>query len=117
MALFFDAAWFNAQLAAGGLTAHDLARHLALSPEEVALMWKDQREVSASEVLAMARLFNATPEEVARRAGVSTPIPKTGGEANAQILAALSAIEGRLQRLERGLADLKAMIAAGWRKE
>ena len=43
-----------------------------MSEAELALAFKDQRELSAREVGALAELLGASPAEVAERAGVST---------------------------------------------
>ncbi len=66
-------------------------------------MWKDQREVSAREVALIAALLGAPPEEIARRAGISTPVPKQGD-------AGLERIEARLARIEQTLAELAAAL-------
>lgn len=109
MALFFDQAWFDARLAERGLARADLARLLGLTANQIAEMWKDQREVAAEEVLVMARLFGQPPEEVAARAGVSTPTPPaTSTPADAS----LAALEARLVRIERGVAELKTLLLA-----
>ncbi|HEY7976778.1 MAG TPA: helix-turn-helix transcriptional regulator [Rhizomicrobium sp.] len=105
MALFFDAAWFDAQLAAAHLTRSDVARALGLSESEIAEMWKDQRELSARDVSTLAALLAATPQEIASRAGISTPVPR-----NQPSLTDLSA---RLERVEAELAALKARVERG----
>jgi transcriptional regulator with XRE-family HTH domain len=104
MALFFDTAWFDAQLAATHLTRSDLARALGLSDGEMAEVWKDQRELSASDVATIAALLAASPKDVARHAGISTPVPNA---ASAPSLADLSA---RLARVEATLAEIKALL-------
>lgn len=100
MALFFDAAWFDAKLAAAHLSRADLARALGLSDGEIAEMWKDQRELTSQNVAIIARLLGANIKEVAERAGISTPIPSQ----------AASDIEARLTRIERSLEELKDMV-------
>src|ERR1700685_2870549 len=101
MALFFDADWFDARLGAAGLTRAQLAHALALSEEQIAEMWKDQREISAHEVTLLAALLGAKPEEIAHHAGVSTPSAHP---------VSLADIAERLARVERDLAELKALI-------
>jgi transcriptional regulator with XRE-family HTH domain len=103
MALFFDAEWFEARLAAAGLSRALLAQALGLTEPQIAQMWKDQREISAREVATMAALLGVAPQEVATHAGISTPVPKQGDE--------LADIRARLDRIERELAGLKAMLA------
>ena len=102
MALFFDTAWFDARLAATGLTRGHLAATLGLSEEQVAEIWKDQREISANEVAVLAALFGVTAQDIAHHAGISTPMPK----------AAAPDIEARLAKVERELAELKAQLTA-----
>jgi transcriptional regulator with XRE-family HTH domain len=106
MALFFDSAWFDAKLSASGLSRGDLATALGLTAREIDELWKDQRELKASDVRLIAALLGATPAEVASHAGVSTPVPK---EADA---AGLERLERRLDRIEQSLAELKTLIGS-----
>jgi len=101
MALFFDGGWFDARLAAVHLTRADLARALGLDESEIAEVWKDQRELSARDVALMAALLNVSPEDVAKHAGVSTPVPRDDG---------FSGIAARLERVERLLQDIKSLL-------
>jgi transcriptional regulator with XRE-family HTH domain len=75
MALFFDQAWFDAQLARVGGTRADVARLLGLEREQIDEMWKDQRELSARDVALLGIFLNVEPRMIAERAGVSTPVP------------------------------------------
>jgi transcriptional regulator with XRE-family HTH domain len=104
MALFFDSAWFDARLAAAGLARADVAAALGLDAEQVSELWKDQRELSANDVRMLSVLLAATPAEIASRAGVSTPVPK---EASPNALAEFGE---RLARVERTLAEIKALL-------
>ena len=54
MALFFDYAWFERKLAARGLSRGGLAAAAGLSAEDLALVFKDQKELSAGQVAAFA---------------------------------------------------------------
>jgi transcriptional regulator with XRE-family HTH domain len=101
MALFFDADWFDVRLAERGLSRAVLAAAAGLSEAELALVFKDQREVSAQEVARMAELLGETAAEVASRAGVSTPAPDQAG-----------GLDQRIAMLERRLAALEAEVAA-----
>lgn len=101
MALFFDQHWFTARLAERGLTRAVLAAVAGMSEADLALVWKDQRELSAAEVAAFAELLGVPATEVANRAGVSTPVP--GGDS----LARIAALERRVAALEAELARLK----------
>lgn len=70
MALFFDQKWFNAALEAAGLTKPKLALALGLSEQELSEMWKDQREITESEIGTIALLLGASEKEVRNRGGV-----------------------------------------------
>lgn len=103
MALFFEAAWFDERLTAFGLSRAIVAAALGLSDDELAEIWKDQRELRARDVAILAALLGAEPQEVATRAGVSTPIPRTAPSSND--------VENRLARIEERLAVLERLIA------
>jgi transcriptional regulator with XRE-family HTH domain len=102
MALFFDSEWFDARLTHAGLKRADVAAALGLSEAEITALWKDQREVRAQDVRLLAALLGATPEEIASRAGISTPVPRDAG----------SDLVARIVRLERELALLRAELRA-----
>lgn len=114
MALFFDKDWFDAALARAGLARGDLARALGLSGHEIAELWKDQRELSARDVAIIAALLAVPAGEIADRAGVSTPVPRAlpaDAAALAETLAETLAEFGeRLARVERTLAEVKALL-------
>ncbi len=95
MALFFDAEWFDARLADRGLSRDVLAAVSGMSPADLALAFKDQRELSAVEVTRFAELLGVPAAEVANHAGVSTPNPEAGG-----LEARVEALEARVARLE-----------------
>jgi len=98
MALFFDSQWFDARLAALSLKRADMAASLGMSAEEIAEVWKDQRELSAGHVRLIAALLGVEPKEIANRAGVSTPVPREDD------------IESRLARIEAEVAEIKALL-------
>jgi transcriptional regulator with XRE-family HTH domain len=104
MALFFDSDWFDARLEALGLRRADIATALGLSAEQISELWKDQRELSAGNVRTLSALLGATAAEIADRAGVSTPIPKDAPDDE------LRNIVERLDRMERTLGEIKAML-------
>jgi len=108
MALFFDAAWFDKRLAHLGLVRTTVAIALGLSESEIAEIWKDQRELSARDVAVLASLLDATPEEIAERAGISTPVPKAAASADPS----LKSIEERLTRVEAALEEILARLRA-----
>jgi hypothetical protein len=103
MALFFDVAWFEARLAERGLGRAALAAGAGMGEADLVLVFKDQRELSAAEVTALAELLGASPAEIAEHAGISTPVP--GADASddrlARIEARLAAVEAALARLAR----------------
>ena len=103
MALFFDAEWFDARLGERGLSRDVLAAAAGLSAADLALVFKDQREISAREVAIFAELLGVPAAEVAERAGVSTPVPGAAGDAAARI----EALERRVAALEAEVARLK----------
>jgi transcriptional regulator with XRE-family HTH domain len=98
MALFFDAEWFDARLGERGLTRAALAAVAGLTEAELALVFKDQQELSAGQVAAFAELLGVTAAEVAERAGASTPVPGRS-------------TEDRIADLERRVATLEAELA------
>jgi uncharacterized protein YceH (UPF0502 family) len=107
MALFFDAAWFDARLGERGVSREVMAAAAGLSAADLALVFKDQREISAQEVAVFAELLGAPAAEVASRAGISTPVPGPGGRTGEA-----TAAEGRIAALERRVAALEAEVAA-----
>ena len=102
MALFFDAAWFDARLGERGLSREAMAAVAGLSAADLALVFKDQREISAVEVAVFAELLGTQAAEVAAHAGVSTPVPGQD-EAGARI----AALERRVAVLEAEIARLR----------
>jgi len=103
MALFFDAEWFDARLAERRLSREVLAAGAGLSAEDLALVFKDQRELSAGQVAIFAELLGAPAAEVASRAGVSTPLPGQASPVDVRI----AALERRVAALESEMARLR----------
>jgi len=99
MALFFDADWYDARLSERGLTRAVLAAAAGMSEADLALAFKDQRELSMREVSVFAELLGVTAAEAASRAGVRPP---PFGDAQR-----LAALEARVAILEAELARLK----------
>lgn len=104
MALFFDAEWFDKRLSQLGLSRAALASALGLPALEIDEIWKDQRELSASEVGIIATLLDTAAEEISSRAGISTPVPRRAATVPAQD--ALAEIRERLTRIEIQIAEL-----------
>jgi uncharacterized protein YceH (UPF0502 family) len=100
MALFFDAPWFDAKLEERALSRAVLAAVAGLGQAELALVFKDQQELSAGQVAAFAELLGVSAAEIADRAGISTPRPD-----------AASPTDARIAALERRVADLEAEVA------
>lgn len=100
MALFFDPDWFDAKLAERGLSRAVLAAVSGMSEADLALVFKDQRELSAAEVAAFAELLGASPAEIAEHAGISTPVPVEDP------LERIAALERRVEALEAELRRL-----------
>ena len=103
MALFFDHEWFDARLKALHLSRGDAARALGVGDQALAEIWKDQRELSARDVRTLAALLDVPAKDIAKYAGISTPI--TSDEPTLAQLAA------RVEMLEAELARLKAQLA------
>jgi uncharacterized protein YceH (UPF0502 family) len=103
VALFFDAEWFDARLGERGISRDVMAAAAGLSATELALVFKDQREISAREVALFAELLGVEAAEVARHAGVSTPTPGQGSDPAARI----AALERRMAALEAEIARLR----------
>jgi transcriptional regulator with XRE-family HTH domain len=106
MALFFDQAWFDARLKELGATREDVARLLKLSSEQVGELWKDQRELRAAEVRALADYLKASAVEIASRAGVSTPVPAEAADTTQR----LDEMNERLTRIERAIVEIKMLL-------
>jgi len=99
MALFFDGAWFDERLAERALDRATLAAVCGISEAEIALLYKDQRELSPREVALFAEVLGASMDEVAQHAGVSTRAP------------AAEPVQARLDALEARVAALEAILA------
>ena len=107
MALFFDSPWFDQKLTERGLSRSAMAAVAGMTEEDLALAFKDQRELSAAEVAAFAELLGVNPAEVAARAGVSTPAPGAPSEAAKESERRIAALERRVAALEAEIARLK----------
>jgi hypothetical protein len=106
MALFFDQAWFDAQLAARSATREDVGRLLSLSADQVGELWKDQRELRAADVAALARFLGVPAADVAKHAGVSTPLPAEAVDVQQR----LQEMSDQLTRMERMIVEVKTLI-------
>jgi transcriptional regulator with XRE-family HTH domain len=106
MELFFDQAWFDARLKDLGATRDDIARLLKLSTDQVTELWKDQRELRAADVQALAAYLKVAAAEVASRAGISTPVPAEPKAVEQR----LEEMNERLTRIERMIVELKTLV-------
>ncbi|WP_066685047.1 helix-turn-helix domain-containing protein [Caulobacter sp. CCH9-E1] len=100
MALFFDQAWYDARLAERGLDRAVLAAAAGMSEAELALAFKDQRELSMREVSVFAELLGVPAAEAASRAGVRPP-PVSDAQRIAALEARVAALEAELAALKR----------------
>lgn len=113
MGIFFDQDWFDDRLKAAGLTHAAMAQAAGMTIDEIDMVFRDQRELEAPEVHAIARILSADPREVANRAGVADPgaaprpimRPERGGGLQApEFVVTREVIAGlheRIDRLER----------------
>ncbi|MFN3857582.1 MAG: DNA-binding protein [Caulobacter sp.] len=97
MALFFDVEWYDARLAERGLSRAVLAAAAGMTEAELALAFKDQRELKAAEVAVFAEMLGVAAAEAASRAGVATPTP------GADPLSRIAELERRVAALEARL--------------
>jgi hypothetical protein len=100
VALFFDKPWFDARLVALGLDRAALAQAGGVTITDLDLIFKDQMEVSASQVQAWAAILGETTAQIALRCGVSTPQTATLSDGE------------RIEELERRVTSLEAQIKA-----
>jgi uncharacterized protein YceH (UPF0502 family) len=107
MALFFDQLWYDARLAERGLSRTVLAAVAGMTGEELALAYKDQRELTAAQIAAFAELLGVPLAEAARRAGIGAHAVAAPGEAPS-LEARVATLEARVAALEAELARLKA---------
>ena len=107
MALFFDQLWYDARLAERGLTRVVLAAIAGMTGEELAMAYKDQRELTAAQIAAFAELLGVPLAEAARRAGVGAHAASPLGEP-LSLAQRVVTLEARVAALEAELARLKA---------
>ncbi len=105
MALFFDAAWFDARLADLKLDRGDLAAAAGLSRDDLSLIFANEREASGAEIRAFTTLLNADLIEVSIRCGVAArntaPADADAGSRLDHLSARLDAIDNWIDEFER----------------
>ncbi len=97
MSLFFDAAWFDARLAAKGLSRASLAVAAGISLPEMGALFSNERAPNGAELAAFSQSLDADLVEVTLRGGVSSR--ESSGEACARI----ESIEARLDAMDAWL--------------
>lgn len=105
MALFFDAAWFDARLGDLKLDRGALAAAAGLSHEDMALVFANEREASGAEIRAFANVLGADLIEISIRCGVAarntTPADADAGARLDHLSARLDAIDTWIDAFER----------------
>lgn len=104
MALFFDAAWFDARLAEKKLDRSALAAAAGLERSELHLLFVHQRTPTAPELNAFAALLGADLVEISLRCGVANP----EAPAPEDPVARIENMEARLDEIDAWLAELEA---------
>jgi hypothetical protein len=111
MALFFDQSWYDARLSERGLTRVVLAAVAGMTNDELALAYKDQRELTAAQIAAFAEVLGVSLAEAARRAGVGAHAaapPREPPKEAVSLEQKVAALEARVAALEAALARQKA---------
>jgi transcriptional regulator with XRE-family HTH domain len=103
LSLFFDAAWFDARLAARGLTRDVLGERLGVDAVSVETLFSNRRQAAPDELAALAALLNADLVEVTLRAGVSGRPVAADDCASARI----ERIEARLDAIDQWIEDFE----------
>ncbi len=103
MSLFFDAAWFDAQLACRGLDRSGLAAAARIDRADLHSIYSNERAASAEELAAIAAALQADLLEVTLRAGVATRPSQADGDADTRI----ESIEARLNAIDDWIAEFE----------
>ncbi len=103
MALFFDAAWFDARLAERGLDRNALAAALGLERSALHQLFIHERAPTAPELNAFAALLGADLVEISLRCGVANPEAPLSADPSARI----EGMEARLDEIDAWLASLE----------
>jgi len=103
MSLFFDAAWFDARLAALGLSREVLAQRLATDAAGVEGLFANRRQPSPTELAALAEALDVDLLEINLRAGVAERRDDSVGETSARI----ERIEARLDAIDHWIEEFE----------
>jgi transcriptional regulator with XRE-family HTH domain len=103
MSLVFDAAWFEARLAASGLARDDLAERLGADRGSLEALFANRRQAAPEELAALAKILNADLVEVSLRAGVAARPVEADDDARARI----ERIEARLDAIDLWIEDFE----------
>jgi hypothetical protein len=104
MSLFFDAEWFDAQLAEHGLDRAALAAAAGLERSELHLVFTNERAPTAAELAVFAEVLKAELVEVTLRAGVAARSAAASDDPGARI----DSIEARLDAIDNWLAQFES---------
>jgi hypothetical protein len=104
MALFFDAAWFDARLADKGLDRNAMAAAAGLERSELHRLFVHERAPNAAELNAFVDLLGADIVEISLRCGVANPEAAPVADPSARI----EDMEARLDEIDAWLASLEA---------
>lgn len=105
MALFFDAAWFDARLAEKSLDRGDLAACAGLERSALHQLFVHERTPTAAELSAFAGLLDVSIVEISLRCGVANPeAPPAEEDAGQRI----ESMEARLDEIDQWLDALEA---------
>lgn len=105
MALFFDAAWFDARLADLKLDRAALAAAAGLTREDLVLIFTNEREANGAEMRAFADVLRTDLLEVSIRCGIAarntTPADADANARLDHLDARLNAIDDWIDQFER----------------
>ncbi|HRP12075.1 MAG TPA: DNA-binding protein [Terricaulis sp.] len=104
MALFFDAAWFDARLAEKNLDRGALAASAGLERSELHRLFIHERAPTAAELNAFAALLDADIVEISLRCGVANPDAPPVEDSGQRI----ESMEARLDEIDAWLESLEA---------
>jgi transcriptional regulator with XRE-family HTH domain len=108
MSLFFDAAWFDAKLAARNLDRAALAIAAGIDRGELHGIFTNERAPTLEEMESFARVLETDLLEITLRSGVAERAP-----AGADTADRIESIEARLKAIDDWLAEFEQKKASG----